>query len=290
MRKALLCCLVLVGLVVMACSPDLSVAPTTAPTPTVVAQPATPAVTGKVSVAGSTAVQPLAEKLAEGFMAKNRNVTIEVKGGGTGVGIKSGGTGAVDIGTASRAISDAEKKEYPDMKVFPIAHVGLAVVAHPGVTVRNLTRAQVQGIFAGEITNWEQVGGPNKTIIVASREEGSGTRGAFQELVMGKDKKIYDRAILQPSNGAIRTTVATTPDSISYLSFGYLDKSVKALAFEGVEPTVENVLAGKYPVVQPLSMVTKGDPTGAAKAWLDWILSPEGQTIVAKEDYIPVRK
>jgi len=126
--------------------------------------------------------------------------------------------------------------------------------------------------------------------VVVSREEGSGTRAAFEEMVMGKEgPPIVDTAILQPSNGAVRTTVATTPDSIGYLSFGYLDESVKALAIDGVEATEANAASGAYPIVRPLNLLTKGEPTGAVKAWLDFILSDEGQKIVADEGYIPVK-
>ncbi len=264
-----------------ACSPAV-------PTPTKAPPTAVP-LSGKVSVAGSTTVQPLAEKLAEAFTAKNPGVQIDVQGGGTSVGIKSAGEGTVDIGTASREIADAEKQQYPDMKVFEIALDGIAIVVNPGVSVNGLTKDQAIGIFNGKITNWNQVGGPDKPIVVVSREEGSGTRTAFQDLVMGKDNPIVDSAILQASNGAIVTTVASTPYSVGYLSFGYLDKSVKALSMDGVEATVANALAKKYPVVRPLNVLTKGDPKGAAKAWIEFILSSEGQQMVLKEGYMAVK-
>jgi len=119
-----------------------------------------------------------------------------------------------------------------------------------------------------------------------SREEGSGTRGAFEDMVMGEEALIVDTALLQPSNGAVKTTVAGTPLSIGYISFGYLDDSVKALAIDGVEPTVANAQSDEYPVVRPLNMVTKGEPTGLAKDFLDFIMNAEGQEIVA-EEYIP---
>jgi phosphate transport system substrate-binding protein len=247
------------------------------------------AVTGKITVAGSTTVQPLAEKLAEAFSAINKGVDITIQGGGSSVGVKSGGEGTVNIGTASRDITDDEKKQYPDMRVFIIARDGIAVIANPGVSVSNLTKKQVADIFSGKITNWKDVGGADKPIVVVSREEGSGTRNAFEELVMGKNNPIVATAILQSSNGAVRTTVSTTPDAVGYLSFGYLDQSVKALSIEGVEATEANAASGKYPVVRPLIMLTKGDPAGATKAWLDWILSPAGQKIVAKEGYIAVK-
>jgi len=245
---------------------------------------------GRLNVAGSTSVQPLAEKLAEAFTAANPQVEIDVQGGGSSVGVKSAGDGTVDIGTASRKVKDEEMQTYPDLVVTTIARDGIAAIVHPDVAVDGLTKEQVRDIFAGVITNWKEVGGADRPIVVVSREEGSGTRSAFQEMVMGgEEPPIVDTAILQPSNGAVRTTVASTPDSIGYISFGYLDNSVKALAINGVAPTVENALNGTYPVVRPFKMRTKGEPAGLTKAWLDWILSDAGQQIVAQEGYISVR-
>ncbi len=244
---------------------------------------------GQISVAGSTTVQPLAEKLAETFSAANPQVEIDVKGGGTSVGIKSAGEGTVDVGTASREVKPEEKAQYPDLQLYEIALDGIAVIVNPNVPVADLTKEQVRDIFSGKITNWKEVGGPDKPVLVVSREEGSGTRGAFEELVMGQDNPIAAGAILQPSNGAVRTTVSTTPDAIGYLSFGYLDDSVKALNVGGIEATEANVVNKSYPIARPLLLLTRGEPTGAVKAWLDWILSPDGQKIVEEEGYVPVK-
>ncbi|MBN1246356.1 MAG: substrate-binding domain-containing protein, partial [Anaerolineae bacterium] len=126
-------------------------------------------------------------------------------------------------------------------------------------------------------------------ITVISREEGSGTRGAFEEMVMGEDAAITDSAIFQDSNGKVRTAVSSTPNSIAFLSFGYLDNSVLAIAVDGVEPTVENAINGTYPVVRPLNMVTLGEPEGAVKAFLDFVMSVEGQAIVEEEGFIAVK-
>ncbi len=147
--------------------------------------------------------------------------------------------------------------------------------------------ATLQGIYEGSITMWSEVGGPDAAIVVVGREEGSGTRGAFGSLVMDDEEfAMVGTAILQPSNGAVRTTVSTTPDSIGFISFGYLDESVKAVAMDGVEATVENALSGEYPVVRPFNMLTNGEPSGAVKDWLDFILSEDGQAIVADEGYL----
>jgi phosphate transport system substrate-binding protein len=243
---------------------------------------------GQLSLAGSTTVQPLAEKLGEQYMEDNPNVKIDVAGGGSSSGVKAAGDGTADIGNASREIKDSELETYPDLVIHTIARDGIAIVAHPEATVDELTVEQARQIFAGEITNWSEVGGENAPITVVSREEGSGTRGAFEDMVMGDDAAITDEAIFQDSNGKVRTTVSSTPNSIGFLSFGYLDESVLAMYIDGVEPSVENAQNGSYPVVRPLNMVTLGEPTGLAEGFLDFIMSAEGQAIVEDEGYIPV--
>jgi phosphate transport system substrate-binding protein len=153
----------------------------------------------------------------------------------------------------------------------------------------SLSIEQVRDIFAGDITNYSEVGGPDADIIVVSREEGSGTRAAFEELVMeyGEEKAIYERALLQQSNGQVRTTVATTPDTIAYISFGFLGDDTRPVQIDDVEPSVENVVNGSYPIFRPLNMLTNGAPNELAQAFLDFILSEAGQAIVA-ESYISV--
>jgi phosphate transport system substrate-binding protein len=244
-------------------------------------------ISGELNVQGSTTVQPLAERLAEGFEAVHPEVRINVGGGGSSVGVKSAGDGSADIGMASRVVKESEFEEYPGIVVHTIARDGIAVVAHPDVTVDDMSVEQIRGIFAGEITNWSEVGGRDAEIIVVSREEGSGTRAAFESMVMD-EALIYGQAILQPSNGAVRTTVSTTPNAIAYLSFGYLDDSVQPIRVGGVPPTEENAASGDYSIVRPLNMITDGEPTGVAAAWLDFIMGEEGQAIVSEEGYLPV--
>jgi phosphate transport system substrate-binding protein len=190
---------------------------------------------------------------------------------------------------ASREIKESELTEYTNLQVYTIARDGIAIVVHPAVGVEELSREQVRGIFSGEVTNWQEVGGADAPIVVVSREEGSGTRGAFEELVMGGEAQITETAILQPSNGAVRTTVSGTELSIAYVSFGYLDENVKALTIEGVAATAANAKSGEYPVVRPLNMMTNGEPEGATAGWMDFILSDAGQAIVEEEGYLAVK-
>jgi len=242
-----------------------------------------------LTLAGSTTVQPLAEKFAEAYMAEHSNVTIDVQGGGSSVGVKAAGQKTADIGMASREVKDSEMTEFSGINVFVIARDGIAIVANPGINVESLTIEQIRDIFGGTITNWNEVGGDDASIIVVSREEGSGTRSAFEEMVLGEDVLMTETAILQPSNGSIRTTVSTTPNAIGYLSFGYLDDTVKAINVEGVAPTEENASNGTYPVVRPLNMITFGEPTGELKAFVDFMLSEAGQALVVEEGYIAVK-
>ncbi|MFO7996375.1 MAG: phosphate ABC transporter substrate-binding protein [Dehalococcoidia bacterium] len=234
--------------------------------------------------AGSTTVQPLAQELADAFMADNPDVNIVVQGGGSSAGIQSVADGTVDIGAASRELKPEE--ETLGLVVHILARDGIAIVSHPSQNVTDLSIDHTRQIFAGNITNWSQVGGADATITVIAREEGSGTRAAFEEMVMGDDV-ITATAILQPSNGAIRTAVAGDPNSIGFLSFGYLDETVKAFDIDGVAATVENCINETYPVVRPLLFLTLDEPTGKVAEFVDFCLGEEGQAIVA-EDYIPV--
>jgi phosphate transport system substrate-binding protein len=294
MRRILLTILVIAALLLSACgsSPEPTTAPAVDPTKAPAVEPATAPAdpSGKLSLAGSTTVQPLAEVLAEAFMELNPDLVIEVQGGGSSGGVTSAGEGTVDIGMASRAIKSSEMDTFPDLQVFTIARDGIAIVTNPGTELPSLSIAQVRDIFAGEITNFSEVGGPDAPITVVSREEGSGTRAAFEELVMEheEEKVITENALLQQSNGQVRTTVATTPNTIGYLSFGFLDESTQPVEIDGVAPTVDNVKNDSYPIARPLNMLTKGAPNDLAQAFLDFILSDAGQEIVA-EDYISIQ-
>ena len=245
---------------------------------------------GQIQIAGSTTVQPVVEVLAEAFMANHSDVSIEVQGGGSSVGVTSAGEGTVDIGMASRNVKESEFSTFSDLEVFVIAFDGIAIVTQPDLELPSLTVEQIKAIFSGEITNYADVGGPDREIIVVSREEGSGTRAAFEELVLDSGDEageIAEDALLQQSNGQVRTTVSTTPDAIGYVSFGFLDESVNTVAINGAEPTVENVKDGSYSIFRPLNMLTNGAPNRLSQAFIDFILSADGQEIVG-EEYITV--
>ncbi|MFZ5634151.1 MAG: phosphate ABC transporter substrate-binding protein [Bacillota bacterium] len=238
-----------------------------------------------ITIAGSTSVQPLSDELAKAYSQKNPNVTINVQGGGSSQGIKAAAEGIAQIGASSRELKESEKGK---VKETPIAIDGIAIVVNPKNTrVVNLTMDQVKDIFSGKITNWKDVGGQDAAISVVTREAGSGTRGAFEEIVM-HDAKITDRAITQASNGAVRTTVAGDQNAIGYLSLGYLSAEVKGVKVDNIEPTVENIKKGSYKVKRPFLYLTKGDPAGDVKAYIDFVLSPEGQQIVSNH-YISVK-
>jgi phosphate transport system substrate-binding protein len=243
--------------------------------------------TVEISVVGSTTVQPLAELLSEAYEAVDPNVIITVSGGGSSVGVKSASEQSADIGMASREIKDSEIEECPEIVIHTIAYDGIAIVTGLDMELEGLTMEQARAIFAGEITDWAEVGAAAGPITVVSREEGSGTRAAFEELVLGESLMSAD-AILQPSNGAVRTTVTSTPGAIAYISFGYMDDSTRPVNINGAAPSAETVESGEYPVYRPLNMVTYGEPEGAVAQWLDFIKGADGQAIVVAEGYLPI--
>lgn len=238
---------------------------------------------GTLVIAGSTSVQPLAEELAEEFMAKYPRLRIQVQGGGSSAGIAAARSSAADIGTSSRELRPEER----GLHEVTIALDGIAVVVHPANPVRNLTTDQVRRIFAGEITDWKQVGGKAGPIMAVTREAGSGTRGAFEELIMNRTA-ISGKAIVQGSTGAVRATVAQAREAIGYVSIGSLDSSVKPVTLDGTAATEENVRNRTYKLARPFLFLTKGKPAGLAKAFLDFVLSKDGQRVVAR-DFVPIK-
>ncbi|HPM00049.1 MAG TPA: phosphate ABC transporter substrate-binding protein, partial [Bacillota bacterium] len=237
-------------------------------------------------------VQPLAEELAKAFKEKIPDATIDIQGGGSGVGIKSAADGVVDIGMSSRELKPEEKS----LKEFKIAVDGIAVIVNPTNEIQGLSMEQILKIYTGEITDWKEVGGKEGKITVVTREEGSGTRGAFIELTKVESKSEGDRtvasAITQGSTGAVITTVAGDPNAIGYASFGSAKENtdIKLISVDGKTCTEENIYAGEYKISRPFLMLTQAEPTGLAKAFLDFIISEEGQTVVSGHNYLKAVK
>ena len=249
---------------------------------------------GNVVIAGSTSVQPLSEELAYAFMDGNPDITVDVQGGGSGQGIKSIKEGIANIGALSRNLKDEEKSIVGQEVV--IALDGIAVIVNDNTNIENLTLEDIRRIYTGEITNWNQVGGIDALITVVSREEGSGTRGAFVEMtgIMNKTESgeeldmTTDKALIQPSTGSVLSTVANTPNTIGYVSIGGLNDTVKAIKVEGFEPSIETVKAGSYKISRPFIYVTADDIDEATSAYLDFVLSKEGQDLVNENGFISV--
>ncbi|MCR2804292.1 phosphate ABC transporter substrate-binding protein [Paenibacillus soyae] len=260
--------------------------PSNTPTESASPSPET-TVSGTVTIAGSTSVQPLAEELGTAFMGTNGDARIEVAGGGSGAGVKAAQAGTADIGMASRALKDEETGIEP----IVIAIDGIAVVVNPGNSVEDLTVDQVKGIFSGAIKNWSEVGGQAGDIVVINREEGSGTRDAFGELVLGEEPFVAE-AIIQNSTGAVREAVGQDVNAIGYVSTGGLNDSVKALKVDGHEPTEENIKSAVYPIQRPFNfLVGEGKENSAvAQAFIDYVLSEEGQRIVVENGYVTATK
>jgi phosphate transport system substrate-binding protein len=237
-----------------------------------------------VIVAGSTSIQPFADKWAEVFMERRPSLGVSVQGGGSSAGIQACKSGACQIGMSSRELKADEK----DLHEIVIARDGLAIIVHPSNPVRGATLGQVKQIFSGDLANWKFLGGPDKEMTIVTREEGSGTRGAFQELVMGKTR-IFRGAITEDSNGTVREIVASDPHSIGFISLGLVNEQVRALALDGVVGNEANIRNGSYKLVRPFLFLTRGEPSGAAKEFIDFVLSDEGQVLVKKEGLIPVK-
>ncbi|MBI5582516.1 MAG: phosphate ABC transporter substrate-binding protein [Deltaproteobacteria bacterium] len=242
-----------------------------------------PAKSHSVTVAGSTSVQPFAEKLAEIFMEVHPDTIVNVQGGGSTAGIKACVQRAAQIGTCSREL----KREESNLERIVIAHDGIAVIVHPRNPVKNLTIEQLQGIFSGKIRSWALLGWIDKPIFFVTREEGSGTRDAFEHLVMGK-LDISDEALVQDSNGSVREIIANNTWAIGYISFGVVNKQVKALAVNSVLPSPKTIKSKQYKLTRPFLFVTLPQPSELSQKFIDFVLGPDGQRILEHEGLIGV--
>ncbi|RLA93513.1 MAG: phosphate ABC transporter substrate-binding protein [Deltaproteobacteria bacterium] len=246
-----------------------------------------------IIIKGSTTVLPIAQIAAEVFMNRNPDVDISVQGGGSGVGIASIIDGTCDIADSSRPIKGKELKKAKikgiNLKANVIAMDGIAVIVHPSNKVNGISKNKIKDIYTGKISNWAELGGANKKIVVVSRDTASGTFEAFNKLVLDEEKVRPD-ALMQTSNQAVATVVARTPGAIGYVGLGYLSAKVKAIAIDGVAPSKEAVRSGKYPLARSLFMYTNGEPEGLVKDFIDFILSEEGQKLVEEAGYIGLGK
>jgi phosphate transport system substrate-binding protein len=236
-----------------------------------------------VTVAGSTSVMPFTEKLAEHFRMERPRIVVDVQGGGSSAGIQAVLNRTVDIGMSSRELKGDEKV----LNEIVVCRDGIAVVVHPRNPMKNLTIEQIRAIYNGKITTWRQLGCIDSGIDAVTREEGSGTRAAFEELMMAKTE-INDAIMVQDSNGSVKEVVATDPYAIGYISVGVVDAKVRSLAIGGVAPTQANIRAHKYRIVRPFLYLTAGEPSESARFFIDYVLSREGQRILKKEGLIPV--
>lgn len=248
-----------------------------------------------ITISGSTSVTEVMEILAETYQNSHNNTSIEVQGTGSSAGVKAAKNGTSMFGMSSRELKSSEKES--GLVETVIARDGIAIVVNKKNPIQNLTIGQIAKIYRGEIKNWKQVGGENKPVVVVTRDTASGTRGAFED-IMGLKRKINgkkvsaisQRAQVGNGNGVVKTIVVNNPFAIGYISLGSVDNSLKAVKVNGVLPTAAAVSAGKYKVARPfliLNQLNKTTPT--ANDFIEWVISSEGQKIVAKQGYVPIK-
>jgi phosphate transport system substrate-binding protein len=252
---------------------------------------------------GSDTIVNLALAWAEAYQKVDPDLRISVSGGGSGTGIAALINGTTDIANASRRIKDEEKESARQNGIEPyeieIARDAIGVIVHPDNPVQQLTLQQISDIYSGQITNWQDIGGENRPIVLLSRESNSGTHVYFLEEVVRlgqKDNKTLfsQDTLLLPSSEGIIAEVRQNPNAIGYDGLGYITPEVKTLAIapqsggEYVKPSIETVNNGKYPIARPLFMYTPGEPQGEVKTYLDWILGPDGQQIVGELGFVPL--
>lgn len=241
------------------------------------------ALSGILKLSGSTSMEKVAKAWGEAFTAENPDVTVDVQLGGSGAAVTNVNDGVSDIGNLSRALKDEEKEGLTENTV---ALDGIAVAVNPANGVEDLTLDQIKDIFLGNITNWSELGGSDAEIVVVGREAGSGTRDGFEEIVGVKDEAQYDSELNE--TGQVKNLVATNENAIGYISLDYVDDTVKALKVGGVSPSEETIKDGSYTLQRPFIMVTKGEGTELAQAFLEYVLSEAGQEVAKTAGCIPV--
>lgn len=243
-------------------------------------------------VTGSTTILPIAEIAGEGFAKSNEGASVLVSGMGSSSGIENVLAGTSDIGTSSRDLKKEE--EGKGLVDTPLAYDGIAVIVNPSNPVDDLSLEQLRDIFAGRITNWKELGGEDLGIDLVNRDEASGTREAFKKIVMGEDAHFDRSAVVLPGTGQVRDVVATTKGAVGYIGVGFVEPRftntrVKKLSVDGVLPTSETVISKEYPIARTLHFFTKGQPTGLAKRYIEYVLSDAVQQgAVIEAGFVPV--
>jgi phosphate transport system substrate-binding protein len=247
---------------------------------------------GNVEIKGSTTVLPIAQKVAEAYMKEHPDVKITISGGGSGNGIKALIDGTTDIADSSRFIKDKEVKlavengRYP--VPFAVAYDCIVPVVHPSNSIENLTLEQLRDIYMGKVKNWQDIGGPDRPVVVISRDTSSGTYEVWESKVL-KEERVYPGALLQASNGAVVQAVSNNKNAIGYIGLGYVEENVKALTVNGVRGSAETTLNGTFPISRPLYMFTSGWPEGDALNFLNYVIHPQkGQKYVSEIGFVPL--
>ncbi len=253
---------------------------------------AAPVWAGNLVIKGSTTVLPIAQKVAEAYMQQHPDVRISLSGGGSGNGVKALIDGSTDIADSSRFIKDKEIKLAIEKGVLPVpfavAYDCIVPVVHPSNTMKNITMDQLKDLYMGKIKNWKKLGGPDRPVVVVSRDTSSGTYEVWHKKVMKKER-VFPGALLQASNGAVVQAVSKNKNAIGYIGLGYMDDSVRALTVNSIQGSAETTLNGMFPISRPLFMFTKGWPKGDTLNFINFVVHPEkGQKYVADAGYVPL--
>lgn len=241
---------------------------------------------GILRISGGTAHIPVMKEAAKRIMAFNPDIQITIAGGGSGAGIKQVGEGLVNIGNSGRKPTNSEINKY-GLHMYKWAMDGVTAVVHPDNPVKSLASKQLQGIYAGKIANWKTLGGDDRPINIYTRDKSSGTRSVFWKKALGKGE-ISGKAHFVASNGAMKSAVTNDPYAIGYVSVGYIDKSVVPVSLDNVTPSLKTVQTSEYNVARGLYSNTKGECSGLAKKFIQYLLSPEGQKIAVEKGFVSV--
>ena len=247
--------------------------------------------TYEIQISGSTTCLTIISEAADDFMDMYDNYDIRVSGGGSSVGVTQVGEGTADIGMASRDLKSTELSKYPDLKAFPFALDGIALIVDKGSNAPSaLTMEQLVGVYNGTYTNWNDVGGSSGTIVLMGRDSASGTRVSFEEITELDDDDDYndykDNIQEYNSNGGVHDAVAENENAIGYVGLGYVDSDVEAVAIDGVEPSIDSVKSQTYPISRALNLITDDDPEDEFLVFINFLFGPEGQKIVLEEGFI----